>query len=214
MARITPTTFLNSPLAASVVLEANLWFTLTRPSHCPPSHRTPFPGPVSSVRPKWPASLNSRPVLALGSFCLHRLIYSFRTLTHYNCTRHCPSQCKCVCFSGDTPSVVLWGFLIHTTSKSFIMFMCRTWYRYTINVYNWPRNSRLVSRTRNHNITIIVSTNKWVIYYSHLQTFDFKTRQDFQAILCYDDIRLFNFTFLLHHPIWVEEEYQERKRMF
>ena len=55
----TPTTFLISPLPASAVLEAYLWFTLTRPSHCPPSHRTPFPGPVSSVRPKWPASLNS-----------------------------------------------------------------------------------------------------------------------------------------------------------
>ena len=81
MVPITPTTFLNSPLPASAVLEANLWFTLTRPSHCPPSHRTPFPGPLFIVPPKWPASLNSRPVLALGTFCLHRLIYAFRTLT-------------------------------------------------------------------------------------------------------------------------------------
>ena len=84
MVPITPTTFLNSPLPATVVLEANLWFRLTRPSHCPPGHhRLPFPGPLFIVRPKWPASLNSHPVLALGTFCLHRLIYSFRTLTQH-----------------------------------------------------------------------------------------------------------------------------------
>ena len=59
MAPITPTTFLISPLPASAVLEANLWFTLTRPSHCPPSHYTPFPSPLFTVPPKWPASLNS-----------------------------------------------------------------------------------------------------------------------------------------------------------
>ena len=158
---------------------------------------------------QWPTlqndSVSQMTEMWLCSFTVSKNIITAHITAHLNAS---------VCFSGDTPSVVLWGFLIHTASKSFIMFMCRTWYRYTINVYNWPRNSRLVSRTRNHNITIIVSTNKWVIYYSHLQTFDFKTRQDFQAILCYDDIRLFNFTFLLHHPIWVEEEYQERKRMF
>ena len=49
--------------------------------------------------------------------------------------------------------------------------------------------------------------------YSHLQRF--KTRHNFQAFqfLCYD-VRLFNFMFLLHHPIWIEEEYKERKRTF
>ena len=73
--------YFSPPWPTSAVLEANLWFTLTRPSHCPPSHRTPFPGPLFSVSPKWPASLNSRPVLALGTFCLHWLIYSFHTLT-------------------------------------------------------------------------------------------------------------------------------------
>ena len=45
--------------------------------------------------------------------------------------------------------------------------------------------------------------------YSHLQKF--KTRHDFQAFLSYD-VRLFNFMFLLHHPVWVENEYNERKR--
>ena len=70
MARISPSTFLISPLPASAVIEANLWFTFTRPSRCPLSHCTPFPSPLSSVPPRWPASLNSRPVLALGSFCL------------------------------------------------------------------------------------------------------------------------------------------------
>ena len=38
----------------------------------------------------------------------------------------------------------------------------------------------------------------------------FKTRHDC-GLLCYD-IRLFNFMFLLHYPIWVEEEYKKRKR--
>ena len=73
----TPTAFLISPLHMSAVPEANLWFTLTRPSHCLPSH-------LFSIPPKWPASLNSRPVMALGTFCLHRLIYSFCTLTKLN----------------------------------------------------------------------------------------------------------------------------------
>ena len=73
--------YFSPPRPASAVLEANLWFMLTWPSHCPPSHRTSFPGPLFSVPPKWLASLNSRPVLALGTFCLHQLIYSFRTLT-------------------------------------------------------------------------------------------------------------------------------------
>ena len=60
--------FINSPLPASAVLEANLWFTLTWQSHCPPSHCTPFPGPLFTVPPKWPAILNSRPILALSAF--------------------------------------------------------------------------------------------------------------------------------------------------
>ena len=51
----------------------------TIPLPAEPSHT--LPRPLFSVRPKWPASLNSRPVLALGTFCLHRLIYAFRTLT-------------------------------------------------------------------------------------------------------------------------------------
>ena len=38
--------------------------------------------------------------------------------------------------------------------------------------------------------------------FSHLQKF--KTRYDFQAFLC-SNVRFFNFMFLLHHPIWVEE---------
>ena len=56
----------------------------TIPLPAEPSHT--LPRPLSSVRPKWPASLNSRPVLALGTFCLHRLIYSFRTLTPGPCS--------------------------------------------------------------------------------------------------------------------------------
>ena len=84
MVPITPTTFLNSPLPASDVLEANLRFTLTRPSHCTPSHRTPFPGPLFTVPPKWPASLYSRPVLALCA--------SVRV-----CVRTCVHACVCVC---------------------------------------------------------------------------------------------------------------------
>ena len=46
---------------------------------------------------------------------------------------------------------------------------------------------------------------------SYLQTF--KTRHDFQAVLCYD-VRLVNFLVLLHHPVWVDEECKERKRTF
>ena len=37
-----------------------------------------------------------------------------------------------------------------------------------------------------------------------------KTRHDFQACLCYD-VRLFNFIFILHHPVWVEEEYKKER---
>ena len=37
-------------------------------------------------------------------------------------------------------------------------------------------------------------------------------RTRFSSFLCYD-IRLFNFMFLLHHPIWVEEEYKQRKEI-
>ena len=47
--------------------------------------------------------------------------------------------------------------------------------------------------------------------YSLLQKL--KTGHDFQAFLCWD-MRLFNFMFLLHHPVWVEEDYKEGKRMF
>ena len=36
---------------------------------------------------------------------------------------------------------------------------------------------------------------------------------NFQAFLCYD-VGLLNFMFLLNHPVWVEEEYKERKRTF
>ena len=69
MARITLTTFLISTLTQSVVLEANLWLTLTRPSHCPPSHRhtlshTLFlcPSHVAGYSKQSPC---------LGTFCLH-----------------------------------------------------------------------------------------------------------------------------------------------
>ena len=44
--------------------------------------------------------------------------------------------------------------------------------------------------------------------YNHFEKF--KTSHDFQAFLR-DEVRLFNFMFLLHRPIWVEEEYEEKK---
>ena len=70
----------------------------------PPAEPSPHPSPaLFSVPPRWPASLNSRPVLALGTFCLHRLIYSFRTLTV--CVREEKTLSvarKAICFSGVT----------------------------------------------------------------------------------------------------------------
>ena len=73
---------------------------------------------------------------------------------------------------------------------------------------NGGNKKRTCENEKWNNIGELVKKN-CLFKYSHFQKF--KTKHDFQAFLCYD-IKLFNFMFLIHHPIWVEEEYERKKK--